>query len=254
MAGKSPVVASAAQRRDLMALRHSRDRGEADRARALLLTLAGRTSPRIAEAFGVREDTVRLWRSAFMAGWGRRAAAIGGAGAGSGQGRARTRGGRGGSVGTGRGSPQLDLAAAGRRDREALRAISKHEKFEAGTNLAAWLMTILRNLFYSGRRRTQREVEDADGIHAATMISIPDQEDAIIVQDLHAALAKLPRGQRDAIMLVGAEGMAYEEAAAALGVNVGTLKSRVNRARNRLAELMGLIGEDGVGSSRSSSS
>ena len=135
-----------------------------------------------------------------------------------------------------------------------LRAISKQERFEAGTNLAAWLMTILRNLFYSGRRRTQREVEDAEGVHAATMISIPDQEDAIIVQDLHAALAKLPRVQRDAIMLVGAEGMAYEEAAAALGVNVGTLKSRVNRARNRLAELMGLIGEDGVGSSRSSSS
>jgi RNA polymerase sigma-70 factor, ECF subfamily len=135
-----------------------------------------------------------------------------------------------------------------------LRAISKHEKFETGTNLAAWLMTILRNLFYSGRRRTQREVEDADGIHAAKMISIPDQEDAIIVQELHAALAKLPRVQRDAIMLVGAEGMAYEEAAAALGVNVGTLKSRVNRARNRLANLMGLIGEDGIGSSRSSSS
>ena len=68
MAGKSPVVASAAQRRDLMALSHSRDRGEADRARALLLTLAGWTSPRIAEAFGVREDTVRLWRSAFSQG------------------------------------------------------------------------------------------------------------------------------------------------------------------------------------------
>src|SRR5829696_1482293 len=68
MAGKSPVVASAAQRRDLMALSHSRDRGEADRARALLLTLAGWTSPRIAEAFGVREDTVRLWRSAFSKG------------------------------------------------------------------------------------------------------------------------------------------------------------------------------------------
>ena len=66
MAGKSPVVASAAQRRDLMALSQSRDRGEADRA--LLLTLAGWTSPRIAEAFGVREDTVRLWRSAFSKG------------------------------------------------------------------------------------------------------------------------------------------------------------------------------------------
>src|SRR3954464_11766142 len=68
MAGKSPVVASAAQRRDLIALSHSRDRGEADRARAILLTLAGWTSPRIAEAFGVREDTVRLWRSAFSKG------------------------------------------------------------------------------------------------------------------------------------------------------------------------------------------
>src|SRR6478609_7349211 len=66
MVGKSPVVASAVQRRDLMALSHSRDRGEADRARALLLTLAGWTSLRIAEAFGVREDTVRLWRSDFM--------------------------------------------------------------------------------------------------------------------------------------------------------------------------------------------
>ena len=68
MAGKSPVVASAAQRRDLIILSHSRDRGEADRARALLLTLAGWTSSRIAEAFGVREDTVRLWRSAFSKG------------------------------------------------------------------------------------------------------------------------------------------------------------------------------------------
>jgi transposase len=68
MAGQSPVVASAAPRRDLMALSHSRDRGEADRA--LLLTLASWTSPRIAEAFGVREDTVRLWRSAFSQGGG----------------------------------------------------------------------------------------------------------------------------------------------------------------------------------------
>ena len=68
MAGKSPVMASAEQRRELVALSHSRDRGEADRARAILLTLSGWTSRRIAEAFGVREDTVRLWRSAFMTG------------------------------------------------------------------------------------------------------------------------------------------------------------------------------------------
>jgi transposase len=68
MAGKSPVGASAEQRRELVALSQSRHRGEADRARAILLTLSGWTSRRIAEAFGVREDTVRLWRSAFMEG------------------------------------------------------------------------------------------------------------------------------------------------------------------------------------------
>ena len=68
MAGKSPVRADAEQRSALVALSHSRDRGEADRARAILLTLSGWTSRQIAEAFGVREDTVRFWRSAFMTG------------------------------------------------------------------------------------------------------------------------------------------------------------------------------------------
>src|SRR6478672_9804483 len=68
MAGKSPVAASDEQRAGLLALADSRDRGEADRARAVLLTLAGWTSSKIAEAFGVREDTVRLWRSDFTAG------------------------------------------------------------------------------------------------------------------------------------------------------------------------------------------
>src|SRR6202051_5395541 len=68
MAGKSPLTASTEQKQGLEALAASRDRGEADRARAVLLTLAGWTSARIAEAFGVREDTVRLWRSDFMRG------------------------------------------------------------------------------------------------------------------------------------------------------------------------------------------
>ena len=68
MTGKSPISATGAQRADLTVLAGSYDRGEADRARAVLLTLAGWTSPRIAEAFSVREDTVRLWRSAFMGG------------------------------------------------------------------------------------------------------------------------------------------------------------------------------------------
>src|SRR3954463_3696989 len=68
MVGRSPVVADAEQRRELLGLSQSRDRGEADRSRAILLTLRGWTSPEIADAFGVREDTVRLWRSAFMRG------------------------------------------------------------------------------------------------------------------------------------------------------------------------------------------
>jgi RNA polymerase sigma-70 factor (ECF subfamily) len=127
-----------------------------------------------------------------------------------------------------------------------LKAISKQEKYEAGTNLQAWLFTILRNLNFSVHRRTQREIEDADGVHAATMISIPDQEDRLTVQDLHAALAKLPREQREAIVLVGTEGLSYEEAAAILKTKVGTIKSRVNRARNRLAELMSIVPEDGI--------
>jgi transposase len=68
MAGRSPIAADEEQRQRLMALSHSRDRGEADRARAILLTLSGWTGRWIAEAFGVREDTVRFWRSAFMRG------------------------------------------------------------------------------------------------------------------------------------------------------------------------------------------
>ena len=68
MVGKSPVAATEEQRRALMALSRSRDRGEADRARAIVLTLSGWTSSQIAEAFGVREDTVRVWRSAFLTG------------------------------------------------------------------------------------------------------------------------------------------------------------------------------------------
>jgi RNA polymerase sigma-70 factor (ECF subfamily) len=128
-----------------------------------------------------------------------------------------------------------------------LKAISKQEKFEAGTNLQAWLFTILRNLYFSAHRKTQREVEDADGSYAATMISVPDQEDKIIVQDLYGALAKLPQEQREAILLVGAEGMSYEETADALGVKVGTIKSRVNRARGRLARLLAVEQEEDIG-------
>jgi RNA polymerase sigma-70 factor, ECF subfamily len=126
-----------------------------------------------------------------------------------------------------------------------LRAISKQEQFTAGTCLEAWLFTILRNLFFSTYRNSLREVEDVDGSCAATMITIADQEDKVMIQDVEDVLRRLPEGQREAIMLVGADGLSYEQAAQVLGCAAGTVKSRVNRARNRLAELTGLARRDG---------
>jgi hypothetical protein len=113
MAGKSPVAAPEEQRRALIALSRSRDRGEADRARAILLTLSGWTSSQIAEAFGVREDTLRFWRSAFMTG-GIEALKTSVAPGPAPVKAERAGRGRGGSVRAGGGPPQLDAATAGR--------------------------------------------------------------------------------------------------------------------------------------------
>jgi RNA polymerase sigma-70 factor (ECF subfamily) len=120
-----------------------------------------------------------------------------------------------------------------------LRAWDKRASFQPGTNMNAWLFTILRNSFYSLQRKRTREVEDCDGEHAASLTTIPDQLDSLHVADLLTALARLSPDQREAILLVGAEGLPYEEVAAICGCAVGTIKSRVNRARTRLAELMG---------------
>jgi len=125
-----------------------------------------------------------------------------------------------------------------------LRAIRGRDRFQPGTNLEAWLFTILRNDYLSDLRKRKREVEDADGSYAATLISIPEQPGHLDLQDFHEALAKLPAEMRQAIMLVGAEGQSYEQAAETLNVAVGTIKSRVNRARAKLAELLQFDGSD----------
>lgn len=117
------------------------------------------------------------------------------------------------------------------------------DKFQAGTNLRAWLFTILRNTFYSARRKTRREVNDTDGIYASQMTSRPDHDGRLALNDFRAAFEKLPDEQREALILVGASGFSYEEAAQMTGVAVGTVKSRANRGRRRLAELLQL--EDG---------
>lgn len=124
-----------------------------------------------------------------------------------------------------------------------LKAWSKLESFEEGTNLRAWLFTILRNTFFSMKRKVRREVEDVDGVHAANLVEIPRQEGAMELAQFRKGLASLPDDQREALVLVGAAGFTYEEAAAICGCAVGTMKSRINRARGRLSSILGLDGE-----------
>ena len=120
-------------------------------------------------------------------------------------------------------------------------------QFERGTNLQGWLFTILRNQFHTNHRKRKREVEDADGIFASKLSVIPEQGGHLEFEDFRLALAKLSPDQREAILLIGAEGFTYEEAAVICRTKVGTIKSRVNRARTRLAEILGYddIGEIG---------
>jgi RNA polymerase sigma-70 factor (ECF subfamily) len=128
-----------------------------------------------------------------------------------------------------------------------VRAWANIDRFEQGTNLTAWLFTILRNLFRSEYRKRKREVEDADGSFAARLKTQPDQQAHLDYEDFRRALGRLPVEQREALLLVAAQGMSYEEAAVVCRVAVGTIKSRVNRARFRLIRLLGLEDEAEIG-------
>jgi RNA polymerase sigma-70 factor (ECF subfamily) len=128
-----------------------------------------------------------------------------------------------------------------------LRAIANIDSFQPGSNLPAWLFTILRNLFRSEYRKRRREVEDADGSYADTLKSQPEQGSRLELNEFRAALDKLPPDQREALILVGASGFSYEEAAAICECAVGTIKSRVNRARTRLADLLSIEGAEDFG-------
>jgi RNA polymerase sigma-70 factor, ECF subfamily len=119
-----------------------------------------------------------------------------------------------------------------------MKAWEHQDKFEPGTNLRAWLFTILRNTYFSRFRKRRREVEDPDGALAATLSSAPTQGFHVELAELRQALALLVPDQREALMHIAAMGLSYEEAAAIMGCPVGTIKSRVNRARTRLCELL----------------
>ena len=119
-----------------------------------------------------------------------------------------------------------------------MRAMANIGLFTPGTNMAAWLFTILRNLFRSQYRKRRREVEDPDGGYLANLKLPPEQFGRLDFKELIEALAKLPDVQREALLLVAASGFSYDEAAAICDVAVGTIKSRVSRARQLLAELL----------------
>ena len=127
-----------------------------------------------------------------------------------------------------------------------LRAWAHADQFRSGTNVNAWLFTILRNLFHSEHRKRKREVEDVDGAYAQRLREVPGQQAHVDFQDLQLALARLPIEQREALIMVGAEGLSYSETAEICGCAVGTVKSRVNRGRARLAELLAMA-EDDIG-------
>ncbi|MFL4471759.1 RNA polymerase sigma factor [Tateyamaria armeniaca] len=121
-----------------------------------------------------------------------------------------------------------------------VKAWTNIEKFSAGTNMRAWLFTILRNTYYSNRRKAKREVADVDGVFTESLSQKPDHDGRLHMADFRVAFSKLPDEQREALILVGASGFSYEDAANTCGVAIGTIKSRVNRGRAKLAELMHL--------------
>ncbi len=131
-----------------------------------------------------------------------------------------------------------------------LRALANLNSFEPGTNMSAWLFTILRNLFRSEYRKRRREVEDVDGSYAEQLTFSPEQSTRLEINEFREALKALPAEQREALILVGASGFSYDEAAKICGCAVGTIKSRVNRARGRLAEILSIESANDFGPDR----
>lgn len=127
-----------------------------------------------------------------------------------------------------------------------VKAWTNIDKFEVGTNMRAWLFTILRNTYYSSRRKANREVADVDGVFTESLAEKPAHDGHMQMTDFRKALNELAVEQREALLLVGASGFSYEEAAEMCGVAVGTIKSRTNRARAKIAELMGLRDDESL--------
>jgi RNA polymerase sigma-70 factor, ECF subfamily len=128
-----------------------------------------------------------------------------------------------------------------------LRAWAKRDSYEPGTNMRAWVFMIVRNQFYSEKRRSWRASQLDPAVAEATLVAVDDPTAALSLDEVRRAVTLLPEEQREALILIAAGGLAYEEAAEICGVAVGTMKSRVSRARDRLALILenGAQPEDG---------
>ncbi len=126
-----------------------------------------------------------------------------------------------------------------------VKAWSNIDKFTPGTDLRAWLFTILRNTFFSYHRKVSREVSDPDGIHASKLAVLPQHDGRLALGEFMVAFNKLSAEHREVLTLVGANGYSYEEAAQMMGVATGTAKSRASRARAQLANMMGMSSPTG---------
>jgi RNA polymerase sigma-70 factor (ECF subfamily) len=115
------------------------------------------------------------------------------------------------------------------------RAWSNRGRFEMGTNIKAWAFMILRNQFYSDKRRSWRNVPLDPDMAAQTLVAVNNPSGNIELDELRRAMSMIPDEQREALILIGAGGLSYEDAAEICGVAIGTMKSRVSRARDRLA-------------------
>lgn len=119
-----------------------------------------------------------------------------------------------------------------------IRAWNNLSNFQEGTNLKAWLFTILRNNFYNGLRRQKHQTEYARNMDNSQFVVQASQDKTLEFSDVMRSLADLPPDQREALILVTVENMSYEEVALICDCPIGTVKSRVNRARARLEALM----------------
>jgi len=125
-----------------------------------------------------------------------------------------------------------------------VRAVAKQHLWQPGTDLRAWLFTILHNQHVNEVRRSMREGNNVSIEDAAPMLTTQSNAfDTVQLRDLERAIAKLPQEQRQVILLVGLEGMRYDEVAVILGVPVGTVRSRLSRGRDQLRKLMGMDDE-----------